>query len=167
MRETYVHFPATPREVEEKRHLQFPEGFQVLTKPFSRELLQSVLVALGSLLYFTFLVGGQDGKTQSWSAEQLSESGSTPFLLSLPLLLRVSPPKYHLESRFGTEGETEGRKGLGPSFPKWIPKGLTSLISKELFLDLISLQHISFPSPKNAKVLTTPKVWLVWNSFLG
>lgn len=96
MRDTYVHFPATPREVEEKRHLQFPEGFQVLTEPFSGELLQSILVALGRLLYFTFLVGGRDGKTQSWSAEQLREFGSTPFLLSLQLLLRVSPPKRHL-----------------------------------------------------------------------
>lgn len=73
MRGTYVHFPATPREVEEKRHLQLPEGFQVLTKPFSREFLQSVLVALGSLLYFPFLIGGQDGKTHSRSAEQLSQ----------------------------------------------------------------------------------------------
>ena len=53
MRGTYVHFPATSREVEEERHLQLPEGFQVLTKPFSRELLQGILVALGGFLYFT------------------------------------------------------------------------------------------------------------------
>lgn len=82
MRGTYVHFPATSREVEEKRHFQFPEGFQVLTKPFSREFLQSVLVALCSLLYFTFLTGGQDGKTHHWSAEQLSTFGPTLRLLS-------------------------------------------------------------------------------------
>lgn len=82
MRGTYVHLPATPREVEEKRHLQFPKGFQVLTKAFPREFLQSILVALGSLLYFTFLMGGQEGRTHSWSAEQLPKSGPIPFPLS-------------------------------------------------------------------------------------
>lgn len=90
MRGTYIHFPATSREVEEKRHLQFPKGFQVLTKPFSGEFLQSVLVALGSLLHFAFLMGGQDGKAHSWSAETLGESGPAPCLRH-QLCLRVSP----------------------------------------------------------------------------
>ena len=73
MRGTYVHLPATSREVEEERHLQLTEGFQVLTKPFSRELLQGILVALGGFLHFTFLVGAQDGKTVSvcWAAEEV------------------------------------------------------------------------------------------------
>ena len=115
MRSTYVHFPATSREVEEERHLQLPEGFQVLTKPFSRELLQGILVALGGFLYFTFLVGAQDGKTQCWSAEQLRRSAPAP-VLSPRLPLRVSPPQLHPVAQgqgpiFST-GSSPGRQGV-------------------------------------------------------
>ena len=46
-------------------------------------------------------------------------------------------------------------KGLGPQLPNWTPKELTLFISKELFLDLISLGHIAFPSPNHSKVITT------------
>ena len=94
MRGTYVHLPATSREVEEERHLQLPEGFRVLTKPFSRELLQGILVALGGFLHFTFLVGAQDGKTQCRSAGQLRRSVPVP-VLPPRLPLRVRPPQLH------------------------------------------------------------------------
>ena len=120
MRGTYVHFPATSREVEEERHLQLPEGFQVLTKPFSRELLQGILVALGGFLYFTFLVGAQDSKTQCWSAEQLRRSAPVP-ILSLQLPLRVSPPQLHPSGArtrshlFHWELAWQARRGEGDS----------------------------------------------------
>lgn len=94
LRGTYVHFPATARQVEEEGHLQLPEGFQVLTKPFSGELLQGILVALGGFLHFTFLVGAQDGKTHCWSAEPLRRSVPLP-VLSPRLPLRVSPSHLH------------------------------------------------------------------------
>lgn len=64
--ETYVHFPATPGEVEEERHLQLTEGFQVFSKPFPGELFQSILVALGSLFHFTFLIEGEHVKRHPW-----------------------------------------------------------------------------------------------------
>lgn len=57
--DTYIHFPSTPGEVEQQRYLQLTEGFQVLSKPFSGEFFQSILVALSSLLNFTFLLGGK------------------------------------------------------------------------------------------------------------
>lgn len=46
-------------------------------------------------------------------------------------------------------------KGLGPQLSNWIPEELTLFISKELFLDLILLAHISFLTPKHARDITT------------
>lgn len=60
--ETYVHFPSTSGEVEKERDLQLTERFQVFSKPFPGEFFQSVLVALGSLLHFTFLIEGEHVK---------------------------------------------------------------------------------------------------------
>lgn len=64
--ETYIHFPSTPGEVEKQRHLQLTEGFQIFSKPFPGEFFQSVLVALGSLFHFTFLIEGEHVKTHPW-----------------------------------------------------------------------------------------------------
>lgn len=64
--ETYVHFPSTPGEVEKERHLQLTEGFQVFSKPFPGEFFQSILVALGSLFHFTFLIEGEHVKAHPW-----------------------------------------------------------------------------------------------------
>lgn len=61
--ETYIHFPSTSGEVEKERHLQLAEGFQVFSKSFPGELLESILVALGSFFHFTFLIEGERVKT--------------------------------------------------------------------------------------------------------
>lgn len=79
--ETYIHFPSTSGEVEKERHLQLTESFQVFSKPFPGEFFQSVLVALGSLLHFTFLIEGEHVKTHPWvefSAPQRTHSPAPP-----------------------------------------------------------------------------------------
>lgn len=64
--DTYIHFPSTSGEVEKERHLQLTEGLQVFSKPFPGEFFQGVLVALGSLFHFTFLIEGEHVKTHPW-----------------------------------------------------------------------------------------------------
>lgn len=79
--DTYVHFPSTPGEVEKQRHLQLSEGFQVFSKPFSGEFFQSILVALGSLFHFTFLLERKHVKTHPWvefSSPQRTHSPAPP-----------------------------------------------------------------------------------------
>lgn len=58
-RATYIHFPSTSGEVKEEWHFQLTKCFQVFSKPFSRELFQGILVALGSFFHFTFLIEGK------------------------------------------------------------------------------------------------------------
>lgn len=76
--DTYIHFPSTPGEVEKQRHLQLTEGFQVFSKPFSGEFFQSVLVALGSLFHFTFLLEGKHVNTHPWVEFTAESSPSSP-----------------------------------------------------------------------------------------
>lgn len=64
--DTYVHFPSTSGEVEQERDLQLTERFQVFSKTFPGELFQSVLVALGSLFHFTFLIEGEHVTKHAW-----------------------------------------------------------------------------------------------------
>lgn len=76
--QTYIHFPSTSGEVEEQRHLQLTEGFQVFSKPFPGELFQSVLVALGSLFHFTFLIEGEQVRTHPWVCFSAENSLTSP-----------------------------------------------------------------------------------------
>lgn len=53
--QTHIHFPATPGQVEEERHLELPEGLEVVAEALTGELLKGVLVALSRLLHLPLL----------------------------------------------------------------------------------------------------------------